>query len=207
MGAEFKNFQIPGKLRVPMKLQFFADGEEGNSEQGDGNNPSYEDLVRQLAEEKANSAKLKAASDKQSADISKYKNQIKDLMTEDQRKAAEKKEQEESTLQELENLRRELGQMKAIAKYRALGMDEALAKETAEAEIAGDMDKVAECYEKHINTVKANEYQRFLDGRDDPHSGRGNGSNNVAEDLARQAAKTRRSADTNILEQYTIGGK
>lgn len=201
----------PGrKLRVPMNIQFFADGDsgdEGNTGGSEDGKPSYEDLVKELAQEKANNARLKAASDKQSADISKYKNQIKDLMTEEQRKAAEKKEQEENTAQELDDLRKELGQMKAIAKYRALGMDEDLAKETAEAEINGDMDKVTECYQKHIKAVQANEYQKFLEGRNDPHSGRGDEKNSVAEDFAKQAAHARKNADTDILKNYMIGGR
>ncbi len=184
----------------------FFDG-DGAGDGGDDNKPSYEELVRQLAAEKANSAKLKAASDKQSADISKYKNQIKDLMTEEQRKAAEKKESEEIAAQELEDLKKELGLMKAVAKYRALDMDETLATEIAQAEIDGDTDKVTECFEKHIKAVKANEYQKFLDGRDAPHSGRGDDKNTVAEEYAKKAAASRGSIDTDILKNYMIGGR
>ena len=91
-------------------------------------------------------------------------------------------------------------------KFRKLGMDEELAQTAADAEVEGDMDKVAECYEKHVKAVEANAYQKFLDERKDPASGRGKGGDDedAASKLAKQAAGRRGTADSDVLKNYMI---
>lgn len=189
---------------LPLNLQFFADG--GNEDEGGNDKPSYEDLVKQLASANANLEKLKTAKDNATSQAAEFKKQLRELMDDEQKKEAERKDAEESRNKELDDLRKAVGKMKAVEKYRRMGMDEALAEEAADAEVGGDQDKVTECLEKHIKAVKADAYQQFLDDRKDPNSGRGSGENTVAEDLAKKSAGSRGSADTNILNQYMVGG-
>lgn len=195
------------RLRLPLNLQFFAEGgSEGDGGDGGDNKPSYEDLVKQIATQKAEYEKLKKANDANSSQVAAYKKQLREMMDDEQRKKAEQDEASEATAKELEDLRKEVGHMKAVEKYRKMGMDEELAEATATAEIDGDQDKVAECFEKHIKAVKANEYQRFLDERKDPNSGRGDGKDNTAEELAKKAGGRSKDVDTDVLNHYKIGG-
>ena len=196
------------KYRMPLNLQFFADG--GGEEPGDDGGqarPSYEELAKELATQKAEYEKLKRMNDTNSSQAAEFKKQLRSLMDDEQRKEAERKDADEASAKELASLRKEVNQMKAIEKYRKMGMDEALALETATAEIEGDQDKVSECFSKHIKAVKASEYQRFLEERKEPNSGRGDGKITLAEDYAKKAASVRRGdADKDVISQYTIGG-
>ena len=187
---------------LPLNLQFFAEGGgEGDNGGGDGK-PSYEDLAKQLATVQAQLAKMTSAKDNATTQAAEFKKQLRELMDDKQREEADRKDADEANQKELNDLRAEVGKMKAVSKYRKMGMDEALAEETAEAEIAGDTDKVTECFEKHIKTVKANEYQRFLDDRKDPNAGRGKDDTDVAVEAAKQVAGRNKKPDTDILANY-----
>lgn len=192
------------RLRMPLNLQFFA---EGGSEGGEDGKPSYEELVKDLAAQKAEYEKLKRANDANSAQVAEYKKQLRGLMDDKQRKEAERKDAEDERTQKIAELEKRLAERDAVDKFRSLGMDEDLAKEAAKYEAEGDADKVTECYRKHIEAVKADEYQRFLDGRKEPAGGRGDQKNTMAEDLAKAAAHASGSANTDILSHYTIGGR
>lgn len=189
---------------LPLNLQFFADGgsEDGAGDGGDGK-PSYEDLAKQLATVQSQLAKMTSAKDNATTQAAEFKKQLRELMDDKQREEADRKEADEASQKELNDLRAEVGKMKAVSKYRKMGMDDALAEETAEAEISGDNDKVTECFEKHIKAVKANEYQRFLDERKDPNAGRGkDDAPDTAVEFAKKAASRNQSADEDILSKY-----
>lgn len=197
------------KYRLPLNLQFFAEdggNGEGGNDSGTDNKPSYEELAKQLASAKADAERWKAASDKNSSQVAEYKKQLREYMSEEQRKEAERKDADEANAKELNDLRTEVAKIRAVEKFRKLGMDEELAQTAADAEVNGDSDKVAECYEKHVKAVEANAYQKFLDERKDPASGRGKGSEeeDTATKLAKQAAGRRGTADDNILKNYLL---
>lgn len=198
------------KYRLPLNLQFFAeDGGhgEGGNDSGTDNKPSYEELAKQLASAKADAERWKAASDKNSSQVAEYKKQLREYMSEEQRKEAERKDADEANAKELNDLRNEVAKIRAVEKFRKLGMSEELAQTAADAEVNGDSDKVAECYEKHVKAVEANAYQKFLDERKDPASGRGKGGSDeedTATKLAKQAADRRGTADGDIIKNYLL---
>lgn len=200
--------KAPRIYKLPLNLQFFAEdggnGDEGNA--GGDKKPTYEELAKQLAEAKADAEKWKASNDRNSSQVAEYKKQLRDYMSEEQRKEADRKEADEASAKELNELRAEVAKIRAVEKFRKLGMDEELAQTAADAEVDGDMDKVAECYEKHVKAVEANAYQKFLDERKDPASGRGKGSDDedAATKLAKQAAGRRGTADSDVLKNYMI---
>ncbi len=187
---------------LPLNLQFFAEGGGEDGDNGGNGKPSYEDLAKQLASVQAQLAKMTSAKDNATAQAAEFKKQLRSLMDDKQREEADRKDADEASQKELNDLRAEVGKMKAVNKYRKMGMDEALAEETAEAEIAGDNDKVTECFEKHIKAVKANEYQRFLDERPDPNAGRGKDDTDAAVEAAKQVAGRNKKPDTDILANY-----
>lgn len=92
--------------------------------------------------------------DKTASELAGVKKQLKDKMTDDE--AAKQKEQEErEELQsKYEKLLRESEISKHKAKLLALGYDEKLADETAEAMADGDMEKVFANQKKHLDSVE-----------------------------------------------------
>lgn len=97
--------------------------------------------------------RLKAAVSKANSEAANYKKQLRERMTEAETEEAERqareaeqeanrKAEQENMLAELEALRKEKAVTEHKARYLALGYDESLAAETADAFAAGDMDKV-----------------------------------------------------------------
>lgn len=197
----------------PLNLQLFADGVTPDIIDGaePGREPeqaSYEELVAQLATERANSAKLKNLNDKFSKELAEQKRQLKARMTAEEQEAAAKKEQDEALHKEVNDLRSKLARISATKRYMQLGMDEALAEETAKAEIEGDMEQVTLNFKKHSENLTKAAYQKFLKERPEINAGNGDTKNSFANERARLAAKRFGStADSNILAHYGIGGK
>lgn len=152
----------PRKGFMPMNLQFFAESSGGEPQEpndpandpkpGDGSgNPtagdggvevSVESLMAQLAQVKADNAKLKATNDKLCTSEGNLRKQLMAKQTAEEQQAAaeaEQKAQHEEYVKGLENFR---DITKASKRYLSMGMDPDLAEATATAEIEGDMEKV-----------------------------------------------------------------
>lgn len=86
--------------------------------------------------------KLKAAFDKASADVSKYKKALEERMSEDEKAKAEREEYNKKLLEENESMRKEIAITKNKAQLIALGYPESLVDATAEAMYAGDTETV-----------------------------------------------------------------
>lgn len=87
-------------------------------------------------------SKLKAAFDKTSRELSTTKKSLAEKQSADERAAAEKAEADRELQEKYDALLKESTIAKFVAKYSALGMDEKLATATAEAQFAGETDKV-----------------------------------------------------------------
>lgn len=94
--------------------------------------------------------KIKSALDKATSEAAGYKKQLRERMTEDEAKEAERAAREEAIQKELEQLRAEKVIDQNTAKFLGLGYDEKLARETAEAMAAGDNEQVFKNHAKFI---------------------------------------------------------
>lgn len=88
--------------------------------------------------------KLRDALNKASSEVAGYKKQLRDKMTEDEQKEAEKKEKEDALMAELTSLRKEKTISSYVATYVGMGYSPELARSTAEALESGDLNKVFE---------------------------------------------------------------
>ena len=88
--------------------------------------------------------KLKNALNKASSEVADYKKQIREKMSQDEQKEAEKKEKEDQLMAELNSLRKEKTIAGYVASYIGMGYSADLARSTAEALESGDINKVFE---------------------------------------------------------------
>lgn len=146
-------------------------GAEGNNEPTGKTGPTVEELMKELAAEKAMNKKYKASLDKATGEAADYKRQLNAKMSADEQAQAEALERQRQTEEELNQLRRESALNKASKKFMALSMDEATATKAAEALYDGDTDNLFKLLENHITSVKAGEEQKFLANRTPISSG------------------------------------
>lgn len=122
--------------------------------------PSIEDLLAKLAEKDkllaekdAAYKKLKVANDKTSKSEAELKRQIAARLSAEEQAEIAQKEENDAKNAEFERL--QAFERKTLAKDRYIlqGMTPEMASEAAEAEVSGDMDKLAEIQKKHTETV------------------------------------------------------
>lgn len=153
---------------IPMNLQLFAESEETDpaadsgleetQEEGGEKTPSIEELMTQLAQERAEKEKYKTSFDKAASEAADYKKKFRAKQTAEEQEEEAKREQQEQHNRYVKSLEAELNTIKATKRYMGLGMTEELASETAKAEITGDTEAVIASMKKHQDAlVKAKE--------------------------------------------------
>jgi hypothetical protein len=147
--------------------------EQGAEKDEQGKTPTVEELMTQLAQERAQNVKLKNSLDSAASEAAGYKKQLRARQTAEEQEAEAKKEAEEKHKAYVAGLEAELGTMKATKRYMGLGMSEDLATETAKAEIAGDVETVTANMKKYMDmSIKAKEAE-WLKSRPDANAGHG----------------------------------
>lgn len=206
--------------KLPMDLQHFAEsggsdgggaGEESadDSEDGEENNstPTIEELMTQLSEARAESAKLKLANDKASKEAAGYKKQLQAKMSAEER--ANEAENERITALEEENkqMKAQMRMASYSKRYIGIGMDEKTADSMAE--MTGDLidaDKFFSALDKFIQgkvkTAGEDALQKFLKDRPDIKAGSGASENSLALEKAKELAKGSSGVNEDILKHY-----
>ena len=110
----------------------------------------------------------KAQLDKVASEAASYKKKLREKMTAEEEKAAREAEERTALQQRVEELERERTIHNYTTSFLTMGYGEALAKETAEALVSGEMDRLAERQlpdlSSHIETMKimtARDYSEF----------------------------------------------
>ena len=124
--------------------------------------------------------RLRAALSKSNSEAADFKKQLREKMTEDERKAKEDAESREKLQNDYDALLRKVTLSENTAKLLALGYDEALAKGTAEAMADGDLDKVFANQKKHLEAVEKKIRADVL--KDTPSPEGGNGSETMTKE-------------------------
>ena len=115
----------------------------------------------------------KGVFDKTASELATAKKELRDKMSADELKAREEADKIEALTRERDALLREKTIAGYKAKYLALGYDEKLATETAEAMASGDLDKVFESQRKHIEAVGKKIKAEVLQTTPKPEGGNG----------------------------------
>ncbi len=124
--------------------------------------------------------KLRAALSKSNSEAADYKKQLREKLTADEIKAKEDAEKQEKLQKDYDDLLRKVNISDNKAKLLALGYDDALATETAEAMVNGELDKVFTNQKKHLETVEKKIRSDIL--KDTPKPDGGNGSPTITKE-------------------------
>jgi hypothetical protein len=128
--------------------------------------------------------RLKEALSKSNSEAAGYKKQLREKMSAEEIKAKEDAEKMEALIKERDALLREKTVAGYKAKYLALGYDESLADETAEAMANGETDKVFANHSKHLMAVEKKIRADVL--KDTPKPEGGNGSDTMTKEKFRK---------------------
>ena len=207
------------RCKIPMNLQLFADpgNDGGSSEGGEERNfsdslpedtPTVEELMTQLAEERAKTARLQNEKDTASSEAASFKKQLRARMSANEQEEAEKKAREEAIEKELQELRNESRINKYSKRFMGVGMDETSATElaTLTGEIA-EPEKFFSALDKFVKATikKAGEdsVEALIKSNPSIKAGNGDGAGeSLAVRKAKELASGARTVNQDILKNY-----
>lgn len=143
----------------------------------------------------------KGVFDKTASELATAKKELRDKMSADELKAREEADKIEALTRERDALLREKTIAGYKAKYLALGYDEKLATETAEAMANGEIDKVFDNQKKHIESVGKKIRADVLQETPKPEGG--NGSETITmEQFSRMSIAEQHKFSVEHPEEY-----
>ena len=172
------------------------------------NTPSVDELMAELAKERAEKAKLKNSFDTASSELAATKKQLRTKMTAEEQIEEEKRladEAKDAKIQELESKFRTMDYSK---RYMGIGMDEKTAESLSEltGELA-DADKFFSALGKFITAsnkaAEENYRQELIKNNPDINAGSGGDTkNSLADERAVSIGKRTAGANEDILKFY-----
>ena len=136
----------------------------------ENNAPTVEELMAQLATERAEKEKYKSASDKASSEAAKYKKELRSKQTAEEQEAEAKAEADKLRDEELESLRKELNHNKAVSAYKAIP-DEKVVETLIEAVSESDHNAIAAIIENQKKAAVKAAQAEWLKSRPQANAG------------------------------------
>jgi hypothetical protein len=152
--------------------------------------------------------RLTAALSKSNSEAANYKKQLREKMTAEEAKAKEDADKMADLQSKYDTLLKESTISKNKARLLALGYDDALATEAAEAMMNGDTDKVFTCHKKHLDSVEKKIREDVL--KNTPRPTGGNSSDIITkEKFSKMSIEEQFKFSTEHPEEYKMlyGGK
>lgn len=137
-------------------------------------------------------SRLQAALSKSNSEAADYKKKLREKMSAEELKAKEDADKWDELQRKYDALLKESTVTKNKARLLALGYDETLAAEVAEAMVAGDTDKVFAGQQKHLDSVAKKIREDVLKGTPKPTGG--SGKTKSAEDIMKISDNSERQA-------------
>ena len=141
-----------------------------NEPQNEEQTPSVEELMAQLASERAEKEKYKNASDKASSEAAKYKKELRSKQTAEEQEAEAKAAADKLRDEELESLRKELNHNKAVSAYKAI-TDEKVVETLIEAVSESDHNAIAAIIENQKKAAVKEAQAEWLKSRPQANAG------------------------------------
>ena len=226
MNNHYGQSQIFGRVRckMPMNIQFFAEpsggdgggagdgGDGGDNGDGHENTPTVDELLAQLAQERATNAQNKAALDKALKEKGELTKNLRAKMSAEEQEAEAKKAADEAKDARIQELESKFRMMDYSKRYMGIGMDEKTAETLSE--LTGelfDADKFFSALDKFmkskIKSAGEDAIQELIKKNPEIKSGTGDSEKNaLAKEKAKEAAHRHTGANMEILKHYIPGG-
>ena len=153
--------------------------------------------------------RLKNALSKSNSEAADFKKQLREKMTADEIKAKEDAEKQEKLQNDYDALVKKVTISENKANLLALGYEDKLATETAEALVNGEIDKVFANQKKHLESVEKKIRQDIL--KDTPKPDGGNTSTTITKEQFDAMGYTERlkvfNENPEIYKEYTGGNE
>ena len=133
--------------------------------------------------------KLKNLLSDRNGQIAKLKDQLKEKQSDDENKRQEEKEMFERLAKENEDLKRSISLSEKKSKLIAMGYDEKMAEETANAMLDGDYNKVLENQSKYLDAQKKTIETDLLKKTPRPNGGSGDVKEKNLDELITEAVE------------------
>lgn len=151
------------------------------------------DGIELPADQSAEIDRLKNALSKSNSEAADYRKQLREKMSADELKAKEDSDKLEELQSKYDALLKESEITKNKARLLALGYEDKLAGETAEAIVNGELDKVFANQKKHLDSVEKKIREEVLTSTPRPTGGSGKGKSaeeilNITDSAERQSA-------------------
>lgn len=143
--------------------------------------PDTTELLKQIADLKAELNRNKKARDKALSEVGEYKKQLRAKMTADEQAEIERQEAEAQQKEYVASLESFKKTAEATARYALQGMNQEMAKQAADAEISGDMDALADIQRKHAQQMVKDAQAEWLKSRPQVNAG-GDGGATVTQE-------------------------
>lgn len=145
----------------------------GNEPQQTEQTPTVEELMAQLASERAEKEKYKNASDKASSEAASYKKQLRSKQTAEEQEAEAKAEAEKLQAEKFENMSKELNHIKAVNAYQKTIGDEKSIETLIEAVADADHSLISSVIENEVNRRVKEAKAEWLKSRPPVNTGSG----------------------------------
>lgn len=167
--------------------------------------PTVEELMAQLASERAEKEKYKNASDKASSEAAKYKKELRSKQTAEEQEAEAKAEADRRRDEELESLRKELNHNKATAAYKSI-QNEKVVESLIEAVADADHATIASIIEAEKKAAVKAAQAEWLKSRPQVNTGTGTEVSVTKEQFDRMNYAKRvelKRKDPELYKKYT----
>lgn len=208
------------RCKMPMNLQLFAespggdggetgnDGDGGDNGSGSEKTPSVEELLAQLAQERATNAQNKAALDKALKEKGELTKNLRAKMSAEEQEAEAKKAADEAKDARIQELESKFRTMDYSKRYMGIGMDEKTAETLSE--MTGELtdpDKFFSALGKFITasnkSAGENAIQDLIKKNPEIKAGSGDDTKtSLAEEKAVSIGKRTAGANEDILKHY-----
>ena len=166
--------------------------------------PTVEELMAQLASERAEKEKYKNASDKASSEAANYKKQLRSKQTAEEAEAEAKAEAERLQKEKYEEMSKELDHIKAVSAYKSISTEDAVEK-LIDAVADGDHSAIAAIIQKEIKAAVAVKEAEWMKSR--PPINTGGGDNAISKEqfnkMKYQERVEFKSKNPELYKKYT----
>lgn len=153
------------------------------NETGGNDGPTVEELMAELAKEKAARAKEKSALDKALSEKASLTKQLRSKQTQQEIEDDAKREEAEQVKAYIAELEQYKHKNEAKERYLLQGMTAELAAKAAEAEVSGDMDALADIQKQHTTALLKEKEKEWKASRPQLNVGSGTGTGMSKEEI------------------------